>query len=400
MKAPTLLLGLTSGYELSVHVAILLDVPFPSMLSFSCANVCAPYNLDLNQRNHLPMKQRVSIKDIAKVAGVSAPTVSRALHNRGRVSMTTRSHILAVAASLGYTPSLIARGLVTQRSYTVGLVVTSFADPFHSEVAQGVEAEAARHGYSLFLASSDGVGEQSASVPSMPDQEVEVVRRLLGRQVDGIIVSSSRVGSRYADLLQESGIPLVLINTQIEGESIYSVYHDDYQGGRRLMAHLIDQGYRRIAYLGDGSGGQANAARQQAWGDLLAETGLQSAGTVSDPGGQLAGGVRATARLLQQAAGQPAPDALYCYNDVMAIGAMSYLHQAGLRVPEDVAVTGFDDIDVAAYTIPPLTTLHQPRREMGTTAMQTLIRLINQEMPPDHLQSTKMLGELIIRGSS
>ncbi len=373
------------------------------MLSYPSAQTFALCpRLAINQPNRYRMKQRVSIKDIAEVAGVSAPTVSRALHDRGRVSAATRKQILAVAKELGYMPSLIARGLVTQRSYTVGLVVTSFADPFHSEVAQGVEAEASRHGYSLFLASSDGANVRPHSALAMPDQEVEVVRRLQGRQVDGIIVSSSRVGSRYADLLQDSGIPLVLINTQVEGESIYSIYHDDYQGGRRLMAHLIERGYRRIAYLGDGAGGQANVARQQAWRDLLFEAGLQPAGTVSDPGGQLAGGVRATAQLLQQvqAAGQPAPDALYCYNDVMAIGAMAYLHQVGLRVPEDVAVTGFDDIDVAAYTIPPLTTLQQPRREMGTAAMETLLQLINQEIPSDRMQHTRMLGALIIRGSS
>jgi DNA-binding LacI/PurR family transcriptional regulator len=348
------------------------------------------------------MKQRVSIKDIAAVAGVSAPTVSRALHRRGRVSAATRAQILAVARELGYTPSLVARGLVTQRSYTVGLVVTSFADPFHSEVAQGVEEAAAQHGYSLFLASSGADGVAADGATGEPDREVAVVRRLQGQQVDGVIVSASRVGDRYADLLQERGIPLVLVNTHVEGEQIHSIYHDDYQGGRLLLAHLLARGYRRIGYLGDQRGGRTNLARQQAWHDALHEAGLDATLTVSDPGGQLAGGVAATAAILQDAQRrwQRPPDALYCYNDVMAIGALAALHRAGLRVPEDVAVTGFDDIDVAAYTIPPLTTLHQPRRAIGTAALQTLLALINGEEPSNGAQATKMIGELMIRGSS
>jgi len=348
------------------------------------------------------MKKRVSINDIAEAAGVSASTVSRALHDRGRVSAATRQQIIAVATELGYTPSLIARGLVTQRSYTVGLIVTSFADPFHSEVAQGVEEEAARHGYSLFLASSNGTGFHPQAAPTTPDQEAEVVRHLQGRQVDGFIVSTSGVGNRYVDLIQDSGIPFVLLNMQAEGESICSVNHDDYQGGRSLVTHLVQRGYRRIAYLGDASGGRSQQARQRAWVDVLHEAGLDATLTISDPTGQLAGGVRATSALLQQlqAEGERPPDALYCYNDVMAIGALSVLHQSGLQVPRDIAVTGFDDLDVAAYTIPPLTTLHQPRRAMGTVAMQTLLRLIEQTGPSIETQSRKMLGQLMIRQSS
>lgn len=374
------------------------------------------------------MKQRVSIKDIAEVAGVSAPTVSRALQRRGRVSAATREQIIAVAQELGYTPSLVARGLVTQRSYTVGLVVTSFTDPFHSQIAQGVEEEATRHGYSIVLANSgfpelgsaaptdDTVPGDTAQVANLDhaatlDREVAVVRNLQGHQVDGIIISSSHVGDRYADLLQESGIPLVLVNTLVEGENIHSIYHDDYAGGRLLMDHLLDRGYRRIGYIGDGQGGRANSARRAAWCDALTEAELSEQLAIIDPVGQLAGGVAATEKLLADAekCWQAPPDALYCYNDVMAIGALSALNRAGLTVPDDIAVTGFDDIDVAAFTIPPLTTLHQPRREMGTAAMRTLITLIEQRIAQDRdnlppgsngTQTTKMLGELMIRGSS
>ena len=143
---------------------------------------------------------------------------------------------------------MVARGLVTQRSLTVGLVVTNIADPFHSEVTQGVESVAFRAGYSLILATA-GVD---------PQREIEVVRSFQGRQVDGIIVSSSRVGNRYADLLQETGIPIVLINTHADGDNMHVVYHDDYAGMCQVVDHLLRRGYRRIAYLGN-----ARAARRR-----------------------------------------------------------------------------------------------------------------------------------------
>lgn len=338
------------------------------------------------------MRRRVSIKDIAEVAGVSAPTVSRALQQRGRMSETTRAHIIAVAEELGYTPSLVARGLVTQRSFAVGLVITSFIDPFHSEIAQSIEEEAARNGYHIFLA---GASDD-------PDQELRVVHSLLGRQVDGIIISSSRVGNRYAELLQGSGIPLVLINTQVEGEHIHSIYHDDYAGSQLVIEHLLERGYRRILYVGNRQGERTNQARQQAWLDTLQAAGIvQSFPPCDSATGNIQGGVAAATDLLTwRQAAWGLPDALAFYNDSMAIGAISVLSEQGLQIPGDIAVAGFDDIDVAAYTIPALTTVHQPRRAMGIRAIQTLLALIRQEMPANAPQITKMLGELIVRKST
>jgi DNA-binding LacI/PurR family transcriptional regulator len=337
-------------------------------------------------------KKRISIKDLARQAGVSAPTVSRALRGHGRVSPTTRRRILQLAQELGYTPSLLARGLVTQRSFCVGLVVTTFADPFHSEVAQGVEEEARQHHYSLFLAST-GVN---------PEREIEVVQTFQGRQVDGIIVSSSRVGNRYAGLLQESGIPLVLVNAHVAGDNIYSIAHDDYAGGARLLRHLIDQGHRRIAYVGNERGVQTNTERRRAWLETLPAAGLEPVVAAYGPNGRLQGGAVAGERILNAATtawGAP-PDAIYCYNDTMAIGVMSVLRSHGLRIPQDVAITGFDDIDVASFLEPPLTTIRQPRRQMGAQAMKVLLALINGEMDPALPQQTVMQGELIVRAST
>lgn len=334
-------------------------------------------------------KQRISIKDIAEKAGVSPPTVSRALSGSGRVSDATRAQIQRLAAQLGYTPSLVARGLVTKRTNSVGVVVTNFADPFHSAVVQGIEEEAQCHEYSLFL----------ASTPIDPEREVEVVRSFQGRQVDGILVSASRVGNRYFGLLQGTGIPLVLINTHVASEHVPAVYHDDYQGMRQVVGHLLDRGYRRVAYVGTALGGRADQERKQAWRDRLTEAGLELYPVVDGPDSRMEGGLAAVDQLFRviHGAAQSLPDAICCYNDLMAIGVLVALRQRGLRTPADIAVTGFDDLEMAAYVEPPLTTLRQPRHELGVRAMRTLLTMINDPTSaatPPHLA---LHGELVVR---
>ncbi len=338
------------------------------------------------------IKKRVSIKDIARLAGVSSPTVSRALHGRGRISDLTRTRIIEIANQVGYTPSLVARGLVTQRSYCVGLIVPTFADPFHSQVAQGVEEAARRHHYSIFLASTD----------VDPVREVEIARTFHGRQVDGIIVSASRVGNRYADWLDETGMPMVLINPHIISDQVHSIYHDDYKGGCHLMQHLLARGYRRIAYIGNERGARPSVERQRAWFESMQAAGLQPEVTVNGPNGRFNGGIMAAEQLLAKAdtCWHAPPDAIFCYNDTMAISAMAVLRAHGLQTPADVAVTGFDDIDVAEFLDPPLTTLRQPRQQMGAQALQILLALIEQTPNVCVPQATAMNGELIVRGST
>lgn len=336
-------------------------------------------------------RRRISIKDIAAAAGVSHPTVSRALRGEGRIGQETRQRILALADALGYTPSLLARGLVTQQTRTVGLVMTNLADPFHAEVARGVEDEAARCGFSVYVASSqvDAAGE------------LDVVRRFRGRQVDGIIVSSSWVGDRYADLLQELGIPIVIINNQASGDNMYVVEHDDYAGARVLAQQLVKRGCRRIAYLGSGAAGRANRERWRAWQAVLQEAGLPACLAVTSPTGTLDGGMAGAAALLAASArawGAP-PDGMMCYNDMVAIGALRCLRQQGLRVPADVAVCGFDDIEFSEYVSPSLTTWHQPRFDLGQQAMGMLAALLDGAIAGIHRVIT-LRGWLVIREST
>jgi DNA-binding LacI/PurR family transcriptional regulator len=337
--------------------------------------------------------KRVSIKDIAKVAGVSHPTVSRALRGQGRMSDVTRERIITIAKEMGYTPSLVARGLVTQRSHLIGLMVTQFSDPFNTEVAEGIEDEALRHGYTLFLASTRGVD---------PEREMQVVREMQGRQVDGIIVSSSRVGSRYADLLDEIGIRIVLINNHAGGSNVHGIYHDDYHGARQVVEHLLAQGRQRIAFLGNGRAGRAQSERQRGWSDAMLSAGNLIDVIAFGSNGRMGGGAEGAQKLLALAdlRWAHAPDAICCYNDAMAIGAMSILHRQGLRIPDDVAIAGFDDIEMAAYVWPPLTTFHQPRYEMGVEAMKIMRRALDETHKSEQPVNIVMHGELVVRESA
>ncbi|MEZ4731238.1 MAG: substrate-binding domain-containing protein [Caldilineaceae bacterium] len=167
------------------------------------------------------------------------------------------------------------------------------------------------------------------------------------------------------------------------------------------MEHLIGRGYRRIAYIGDAQGGRITAERRRAWGDVLHEAGIEPVVAVNGRMGHWEGGAHAVEALLQMAQstwGMP-PEAIYCYNDMMAIGAISVLTRRGFQIPNDIAVTGFDDIEVAAFTVPPLTTLRQPRRAMGAQAMRILLKLINQQQDQQP-HATVLLGDLIVRGST
>ena len=181
----------------------------------------------------------VSIKDIAKAAGVSHSTVSRALADSPLVAEETKRRVHRLAKEMGYSPSAIARGLVTKRTYTLGLVVTTIADPFVAEVVRGIEETALDNGYSVILCGSN----------AEPQREITAVRTLREKRVDGIIVTASRVGNLYLPMLEEVEVPIVLINNQREGRYVYSVATDNVHGGEMVTSYLLDLGHKRIGYI-------------------------------------------------------------------------------------------------------------------------------------------------------
>ncbi len=336
---------------------------------------------------------RVSIKDVAKAAGVSHSTVSRALANSPLIPELTRRRIQRVAHRMGYAPNAIARGLVMQRTQTIGVIVTTIEDPFIAEVVRGIEQVAADHSYRIFLGTS--LNDST--------REVDLVKALREWRVDGVIVASSRVGALYQPLLKEIDAPIVLINNQKQHKTgsskstrfdrIRSVAVDDVKGGALATRFLISQGHRAIAYLGGPIDHAANRNRLIGYRHAL-----KQAGVPYEPALVMSGSGRADsgdhARLFFGQAIRPT--AIFCYNDMTAIGAMAALKRGGLRVPKDVSVVGFDDIPFAQYVDPPLTTIHQPKDEMGNMAMQMLFELLDGKK----VANVTVPGKLIERGST
>jgi DNA-binding LacI/PurR family transcriptional regulator len=329
--------------------------------------------------------RRLSIKDIARIAQVSHPTVSRALQNSPLVSSETTARIWKIANESGYRASAVARGLVTRRTRTIGLVVTTVADPFTCEVVSGIEQSASDCGYSVFLADSN----------ADPARERKIVQSFAERRVDGIIVTSSRVGALYLPLLSEMQVPIVLVNDQHPGAFVHSVMIDNRGGVRAAATHLIGLGHRRIAYIGDRLGYQSDTERHAGYTDALEAASIRVLPALSVYGdGKPQGAIEAMNALLELS--KP-PTAVCCYNDMSALGAMHAIRMRGLRVPEEISVVGFDDLFLSSYTQPPLTTVRQPMRRMGLLAMESLFKVMTGEGPAIKIEVD---AELVVREST
>lgn len=326
-----------------------------------------------------------SIKDIARLARVSHPTVSRALQNSPLVNAKTAERIRKIAKESGYRASAVARGLVTRRTRTIGLVVTTVSDPFTSEVVTGIEQTANDHGYCVFLADSN----------ADPDREKKIVQSFAEQRVDGIIVTSSRVGALYLPLLSEMMVPIVLVNDQHPGAFVHSVMICNREGTRAVAEHLVGLGHRRIAYIGDQFGYQSDTERFAGYREALdAEKIPVHPELVVRGNGKPEAAMRAMDQLL--ALSDP-PTAVCCYNDMTVLGAMRSIRIHGLRIPEDISIAGFDDLFVASYTDPPLTTVRQPMRRMGQLATENLIKLMSGQKS---VVKIKIKAELIVREST
>jgi DNA-binding LacI/PurR family transcriptional regulator len=335
--------------------------------------------------DQLKLRIPISIKDIARMAGVSHSTVSRALRDSPLVNPKTTEEIRKIARELGYQPSAVARGLVTRRTYTIGVVVTTIADPFVSEVVIGIELAANDYGYSVILADSN----------ADPVREQSVVHSFAERRVDGIVVTSSRVGALYTGVLAQMNAPIVLINNQHPGQFVHSVMIDNVQGSREATAHLIGLGHRRIAYIGDRYGHQSDTERLTGYQEALAQAGVPLRAELV-----VNGDSKPEAAILAMEALLALPDpptAVFCYNDMTALGVLRAAHVQGVKVPEDLSIVGFDDLFLATYTQPQLTTVRQPMQRMGRMAMESLLRLMSGEASGE---AVKVPAELIVREST
>lgn len=331
----------------------------------------------------------VSIKDIARIAGVSHSTVSRALGGSSLIPQVTAFRIQKIAAEMGYTASAIGRSLVKGRTEAIGVVVTSISDPFNGEVVEGLEDAANQHGYSVILATSQ----------ASPDRELAVVRAFQSRRVDGIVVASSRVGSNYSSMLADLQIPVVLLNNQHPDDVGYSVRIDNLKGAFDATNHLLSLGHTRIAYLGDKLGVRSDEERRDGFNKAMREAGVGVSPDLMLSGdGKVQGAAQAGTMLFGRSRkNSKHPTAIVCYNDMSALGVMESAKRAGVALPHELSIVGFDDIQVAELVTPSLTTVRQPKRQLGLLSMNLLIKLLRGEGAE---RSVILQGELIIRGST
>ncbi len=330
--------------------------------------------------------KRINISDVAREAGVSPQTVSRALNNKGEISTETRERVLHTVHSLGYRPNTLARGLVTHKTFALGLVVPDIANPFFAEVARGAEDAARKAGYSLFF----------CNAIEDPGRELDALRTLEAQRVDGILLCSSRLADEQLAAMLKRLPPIVLANREPVLAGMHSVCIDDERGARTAVEHLVRTGHRRIGLLAGPAASYSGRCRARGYQAALAEAGLPFEPNLIVPGAPyLEDGCATATRLLKE---QPGTDALLCYNDLVAVGALQACASLGLRVPDDVAVIGFDDIPLAALVTPPLTTLRSNRRGLG----QELVRLMLQTLDACRggCENIVLTSDLIIRASA
>jgi LacI family transcriptional regulator len=332
------------------------------------------------------MARRVTMSDVAREAGVSLMTVSRVVNNKGDVSTATRQHVLATVERLGYRPSSIARGLATKRTRTLGLVIPDIANPFFSDVARGSEHEAHAEGYNVFLCNTE----------EDPQREESLLHSLEEQRVDGVVLCSSRLDQdRLLEALQRHPA-VVLVNLWLDADNVGTVLLDDQSGGRIATEHLLNSGHRAVGFLAGPPMSQSGQNRAGGYRAALADAHLSNHSAWTRPCAPMVEGGRKVALDLLRA--QPELTALFCYNDLVAVGALQACTELGRRVPEDLAIVGFDDIPLAALVTPPLTTCRVPRYELGVNAMRLLLDHINGRAG----ECTDILlgPELVVRASA
>ncbi|RPI93605.1 MAG: LacI family transcriptional regulator [Chloroflexi bacterium] len=335
------------------------------------------------------MSNRVTMSDVARQARVSLMTVSRVINNKGDVSNETRQRVLEIISSLGYRPSAIARSLATKETSTIGLVVPDVSNAFFAEVTQGVERLAYSKGYHVFLCNTE----------EDPQRELAVIQSLEEKRVDGLILCSSRLEEEKLIDIMANLPAVVLINRRLHqtvDEIFDSVTLDDERGGRLATTHLIQRGHRCIGFLAGPLASYSGAGRRKGYLAALQEAGISLVdGWMKHCQPSVEGGYEATRQLLGT---YPQLTALFCFNDLVAVGALQACDELRRRVPEDLAIVGHDDIPVAALVSPALTTCRVPRYELGARAVNALLERLRD--CPGNCNQSILQPELVIRESA
>ena len=327
----------------------------------------------------------VTIKDVAREAHVSVASVSRVLNGHENVNEETRKRILAAVRRLRYMPNGAARSLITRRTETLGALLPDLYGEFFSELIRGIDIAARARGLHLLVSSSHGNADEAA-----------VALRAMRGKVDGLLVMSPYANADFLERNLPPAVPTVLINTPHAPADCMTLGMDNQAGAYAMVEHLVGLGHRRIAFIaGPEDNFDARSRREgyvEAMRTLLPDQPLQILeGAFTDSSGHRAG------QLLAKMT--PRPDAVFAANDMTAIGCLSALHEAGLRVPEDIALAGFDDIPLARYITPTLSTVRVHIAELGEKAIEHLTQMI--ENPEAGPRGQEVLhAELVPRASS
>ncbi|HET6858816.1 MAG TPA: LacI family DNA-binding transcriptional regulator [Streptomyces sp.] len=324
-----------------------------------------------------------SIKDVAAEAGVSVATVSRVLNSHPSVSPEARTRVLAAVDVLGYRPNAVARSLRTDRTRTLGLVISDVLNPYFTELARSVEEAARAHGYSVIIGNAD----------ERPELQDHHVRTLLDRRIDGLLVSPTDGASPLMLDAARGPTPLVFVDRWIPGVDVPVVRADGCRAVRDLVAHLHALGRRRLAIIAGPAATTTGSERVEAFREALRAHGLPLPEAYIGQGDfQADSGRRATERFL--ALDEP-PEVVFAADNLMALGALDAIRAHGLRVPHDIGLAAFDDIPWFVHTDPPITAIAQPTGDLGRAAVQALIDLIEGRTP----QSVTLPARLVVRRS-
>jgi LacI family transcriptional regulator len=307
----------------------------------------------------------MTIKDVAKRAGVGIATVSRTLHGSSQVSPETAARVLKVVEELGYQPNTTAQSLVSGRSLMLGLVVSDITNPFFPELVKGFEDVALQNGYDVLVASTN----------YDPARTALCVRRMIERKIDGVAIMTSEVDPSLTDTLARRKVPLVFLDVGRVGKGVSNVRVDYGEGIAQAVEHLSGLGHHRIAFISGPNLLASARERRDMFITRLQDpcSGPRREILIEEGNHRVDGGLDAMRRLLER---DPRPTAVIASNDLTAIGAMRAIRQQGLRVPEDISVVGFDDIQMAEFTEPPLTTVRLLRTEVARLACDALLQSI------------------------
>lgn len=333
----------------------------------------------------------VRLKDIAQELGLSVVTISKVLRDHPDIGEATRKRVLKRMKELNYQPNFAARSLITGRTWTIGLIVPDLLHPFFAQVAKAISVEVRRKGYGLFIASSD----------EDPALEQEEIVHLLARRVDVMLVASSQLTAASFKRIEEEKVPYILLDRQFAGLDANFVGVDDKAIGALATTHLIEQRCKRIAHV---RGPEISTAigRMEGYKQALAERQMAplpghivSIGRSGDHLGDEAG-YAAAVKLL---ANKSRPDGIFCFNDPVALGTMRAIFDAGLRVPEDVAVVGCGNLSYSDFLRVPLSSVDQNSKMIGKIAARLALSLA-QSKTPAHSKSSLVAPQLVVRASS